>query len=359
MPKVRAGLGDVADVSVVEAFTDEEFRRATGLDVIVAPGGAADPARAPALAPELARDVLRALHRLRALDAEAQALAQAGRIGALPSTRGREAAIVGAAAALGADDVIAPGRREAAVALWRGMDLRALAAQLYGNANDVAAGRQLPGCVTAPRALGVLPATPHAGTQLAHAAGVAWAMKMQRKSTIVLATLDAAETSSEDFHTGINFAGVYKLPAIFVCVTSVADGANRVETASQTFAVKALAYGVAGVRVDGDDAVVVLSATAVAAQRARRGQGPTLIEAVVTRGDGIDRFTAWLAREGTIDAATAGQLCDEAAQEVKAALAAERAVGAPSRRRLIEDVWSRPTSALEADLETLERVRNR
>ena len=342
-------MGDVG-ASTVEAFSDADLARATGLET----------ARA-SLDTATARDVLRAMYRLQAADAEAQALAEAepGQIGALPSSRGREAAIIGAISALAPDDVVAPGRRESAAALWRGFELRALVAQLYGNANDVAAGRQLPGCGSFPRALAVLPATPHAGTQLAHASGVAWAMKMQRRPNIALAYLDAAETSAEDFHTGINFAGVYRLPVVFVCTNDRTAGDASHETVSETIAIKALAYGVPGVRVDGDDAAVVAAATRAAADRARRGEGPTLIEAVVERGDGIDRFAAWAAEQNLVDAAAAGELKADVVREVKVAFAAERDVGAPPLRRMIEDVLSRPTATLEADLAVLEHVRNR
>jgi 2-oxoisovalerate dehydrogenase E1 component alpha subunit len=343
-------MGASVGAETVEAFSDEDLSRATGLLTAGA-----------ALQADMARDVLRAMFRLRALDAEAQAQSQpdVARIGALPSTRGREAAIVGAVAALAPDDVVSPGRRESGAALWRGAELRALVAQLYGNANDVAVGRQLPGCASFPRSLAVLPATPHAGTQLAQASGVAWAMKMQRKPQVALAYLDAAETSSEDFHTGVNFAGVYRLPVVFVCVTDRTADDLAHETAAETMAVKALAYGVPGVRVDGDDVAAVVDATRAAADRARRGEGPTLIEAVVARGDAVDRFAAAVAEQKSIDAEAVRALDAEAARDVKAAFAAERGVAAPTRRRLIEDVFSRPPSTLEAELEVLEHVRNR
>ena len=112
----------------------------------------------------------------------------AGRIGSYAETRGTEAAVVGAVAALSPDDVVAPGRRDAGAALARGYPVAALAAQLFGNAHDLARGRRIPGCPALPRALNILPASSHAATQLPHAAGVAWAAKMQKKPTVALAT---------------------------------------------------------------------------------------------------------------------------------------------------------------------------
>ena len=109
---------------------------------------------------------------------------------------------------------------------------------------------------------------------------------------MTLAYLDRETTSAEDFHAGMNFAGVFRVPAIFVCINGAAD-AGSVETVSETIAVKALAYGLAGVRVDGNDLFAVFSATQAAAARARSGGGATLIEAALaTKDDPLDRLPA-------------------------------------------------------------------
>jgi len=357
LPRLRAGMGDVA-APAQEAFSDEDYRRATGLFTLLAPG--VDRAALPALEPARLRDLYRTMLRVRAVDHAIEALAKEERIGPVPSRRGTEAAVVGAAAALEPDDVIAPGRREAGAALHRGVPARALLAQLLGNANDLAVGRGVPGYPVFPRALNVLPSSAHAATQLPHATGVAWAMKMKRAPHVALAFLDAAETSAEDFHSGLNFAGVYRVPAIFVCINDRALApAAPPETVAETFAVKALAYGVAGVRVDGGDVFAVLSATRAAAERARAGRGATLVEAVVAKDDGIARLRAWLAAEKILDDAAVGALAAEVERELREALAAEQKIGRPPLHKMIEDVYARPPAALEAALEALESLRDR
>ena len=296
LPKIRAGMGDVESPQV-EAWSDDDYRRATGLGAILSPDGKADRAGVPALAPEALRECYRTMLRVRQLDELQRGAAKETGTDPQPSARGCEAAIVGAVAALEPDDIVVPGRREAGAALWRGHSIAAFL-----------------GDVAVPRALGVLPGSPHAATQLPHATGIAWAMKMEAKSgakgeteagaasKVTLAYLDREATSAEDFHTGMNFAGVFRVPAVFVCING-GPGTSPVESVSETLALKALAYGIAGVRVDGADLFAVWTATRAAAARARRGEGATLIEAVVAEeGDPLERVRLWLATEKIQDA---------------------------------------------------------
>ncbi len=305
LPKIRAGMGDV-DALVVEAWSDDDYRRATSLGTILSPDGKADRAGVPALEPAALRECYRTMLRIRALGDRARARAQ-GELAdepgdAAPGTFGSEAAIVGAVAAVAADDIVVPGRREAVAALWRGHSVAALAAG-----------------AAIPRALGVLPGSPHGATQLPHATGIAWAMKMQASGKLVLTFLDREATSAEDFHAGLNFAGVFRVPAVFVCINDAPAAAAPVETVSETLAVKALAYGIAGIRVDGHDLFAVHAATRAAADRARKGEGPTLIEAVLAEtGDPLERVRTWLASQNMLDAAAEATL----RREVEAELAA-------------------------------------
>jgi pyruvate dehydrogenase E1 component alpha subunit len=315
LPKIRAGMGEV-DAPVVEAWSDDDYRRATSLGTILSPDGKADQAGVPALEPAALRECYRTMLRIRALGDRAGARAQGdladGSDDATPGTLGFEAAIVGAVAALAADDIVVPGRREAVAALWRGHSVAALAT-----------GAPIP------RALGVLPGSPHGATQLPHATGIAWAMKMQgggqakdgkaRGGKLVLAFLDREATSAEDFHAGLNFAGVFRVPAVFVCINDARAVAAPVQTVSETLAVKALAYGIAGIRVDGHDLFAVHAATRAAVDRARKGEGATLIEAVLAEtGDSLERFRNWLASQKMLDAAAEATL----RREVEAELAA-------------------------------------
>ena len=318
LPKIRAGMGDVG-APVVEAWSDDDYRRATGLATVLSADGKADRVAVPAPAPGALRECYRTMLRIRALG-ERRGAPTGADPGDVPlATLGWEAAIVGAVSALEADDVVVPGRREVAAALWRGHSLAALAAG-----------------AAIPRALAVLPASPHGATHLPHATGIAWAMKMQAKGQgtapgsagpgkVALAYLDREATSAEDFHAGLNFAGVFQVPAVFVCID---DGAARaassgsVETVSETMAVKAFAYGLAAVRVDGNDLFAVHGAVRAAAARARAGGGATLVEAALDPGgDPLDRVKRWLAGERILDAAGESALRREVEAEADAAVA--------------------------------------
>ncbi len=356
LPLIRAGMG-VPELGEIEAWTDEDYRRATGLLTVLgghgSGGGRQEP---PAFEPAALRGAFGAMLRARSLDAAAAELQRAGRIGSYAETRGTEAAVVGAVAALSPEDVVAPGRRDVGAALCRGYPVAALVAQLFGNAHDLAHGRRIPGCPALPRALNILPASSHAATQLPHAAGVAWAAKMQKKPTVALALMDASEVDAEDFHTGVNFAAVFRLPVIFVCIN---DGKRASLATSETIAVRALAYGIGGVRIDGGDFLAVAASVRAAAARARQGDGATLIEAVVGEGDAITRLAAWLATEKMLDAASQAALRKEVDDELRAALATEESAALPPRRTIIEDVLARASVALEEQLDDLERIRDR
>jgi pyruvate dehydrogenase E1 component alpha subunit len=357
LPLIGAGMG-APEIGEIEAWTDEDYRSATGLFTVLAGDGrtAVDRAAVPAFEPAALRDAFGAMLRARALDAAAAELQRAERIGSYTETRGTEAAVVGAVAALSSQDVVAPGRRDVGAALCRGYSVAALAAQLFGNAHDLALGRRIPGCPVLPRALNILPASSHAATQLPHAAGVAWAAKMQKKPTVALALMEAIEVDAEDFHTGVNFAAVFRLPVIFVCIN---DGTSAALMTSETIAVRALAYGIAGVRVDGGDFLAVAATVRDAAARARHGEGATLIEAVLGQGepDGIDRLGAWLAGEKILEAAAATAMRRAAESEIRAAIAGEQSIGPPPSRSIIEHVLAQPPRALEEQLEELNRVR--
>jgi TPP-dependent pyruvate/acetoin dehydrogenase alpha subunit len=316
LPRIRSGMQDLA-APVVEVWSDDDHRRATSLGTILSPDGKADRAGVPALAPEALRECYRTMLRIRALGERAAERAGPDQGAAGPDARGAEAAIVGAVSALEADDVVVPGWREGGAALWRGHTVAALAAG-----------------TPAPRALAVLPPTPYRGTQLPHATGIAWAIKLQAKQQanlqsalqaatggggkVVLAYLDQGATSTEDFHAGLNFAGVFGVPAVFVCINDASRAS--VETVSETLAVKALAYGLSATRVDGNDLFAVHAATRAAADRARRGEGATLIEAVLAEaGDPLERVRGWLASQNIADAAAEAALRREVGAEVDAA----------------------------------------
>jgi pyruvate dehydrogenase E1 component alpha subunit/2-oxoisovalerate dehydrogenase E1 component alpha subunit len=322
--------------------------------------------------------------RIRILDERLLALQRQGRIGFYAEARGQEAAVIGAVAAMLPDDFVVPAHRELGAVLYRGLPLRSFVAQLFGNANDIARGRQMPVHPGAPRALNYLPPSSCVATQLPQATGIAWAAKILKKKTVVLGYLGEGGTSAEDFHAGVNFAAVYGAPVVFLCQNNqwAISTPAVAQSASETFAIKALAYGMPGVRVDGNDVFAVYAATRAAVDRARAGGGPTLIEAVTyrlgahstsddparyrpdqtaewTRKDPITRFRTWLLAAGVVDEAADAALRAQIEDELRAAIAAEENVGPPPVESLIEDVFAEPTTALREQLADLQRIRRK
>ena len=379
--KVRAGMGDVVSEHVT-VWSDADHARAIGLfsllgeDGRLVPGAPADAAASLSLDHDTLVRMYRGMLLIRRLDEKLLELHRAGRIGAHAEARGHEAAVIGPVAALDQDDWIVPAMRESGAALYRGLPLRSYLAQVFGNTNDVAKGRQPPAYPAAPRALRFVSTSPCAATQLPQAAGIAWAAKIRGDKTVVLAYLGEGATSAEDFHTGVNFAAVYHAPVIFLCVNNgwAVTTPAAAQSASETFAVKALAYGIPGVRVDGSDVLALHAATREAAARARRGEGPTLIEAVTYRLGGYDtsddptsyrdaaslkagtakepllRFRAYLLATGVLTEAQEKKLDEELEQKLHDAIEAEADVGPPDVHTMIEDVYLTPPATLEQQL---------
>lgn len=221
---------------------------------------------------------------IRTLDERMITLQRQGRIGFYGTCSGEEASVIGSAYALEPQDWIFPALRQGIAALMRGFSLAKYICQLFGNAGDVMKGRQMP-VHYSDRAVNHVSWSSCVGTQLPHAVGAAWAAKVRRDNVIAMAYLGDGATSEGDFHTAMNFAGVFKTPTVFFCQNnqwSISVPVSR-QTASETIAVKAEAYGVEGIQIDGNDALTVYKATKQAVDKARAGGGPTLIEAVTYR----------------------------------------------------------------------------
>jgi pyruvate dehydrogenase E1 component alpha subunit len=244
------------------------------LSVLDEDGGCDD-----ALAPEVPDELLLGMHRVmllaRRLDERMLRLQRQGRIGTFAPVSGQEAAQVGAMAALTAQDWFVPSFREHAAALWRGTPVAQIL--LYN------AGWNEGGAV--PEDAHDLPIAIPVATQIPHAVGLAYAAQYRDTGAVAITFFGDGATSEGDFHEAINFAGVLATPVIFLCQNNQwAISVPRArQTRSRTLAQKALAYGVPGIQVDGNDVLAVLAATREAAERARAGDGPTLIECVTYR----------------------------------------------------------------------------
>jgi len=244
----------------------------------------AKPGSGAKLSPAELKEIYRGMLLIRTLDERMMTLQRQGRVGFYGACTGQEAACIGSAFALRKSDWIFPALREGAAMLLRGFPLVPYIAQVFGNSGDLSKGRQMPSHQAA-KAVNQVSWSSCIGTQLPHAVGAAWAAKLKGDDTVVLAYLGDGATSSADFHVAMNFAGVYRVPVVFLCQNnhwSISMPIDR-QTASASIAIKATAYGFPGVQVDGNDAEAVYAVTSAAVERARRKEGPTLIEAETYR----------------------------------------------------------------------------
>ena len=229
-------------------------------------------------------ELYRQLRRIRLLDERLVQLQRQGRIGFHGSCAGQEVAPVAAGLALRATDWIFPALRESYVMLVRGFPLERYVAQDFATSLDPSKGRQMPSHQSA-RAVNVVSWSSCIATQLPHAVGMALAAKKRGTDEISLAFLGDGATSHPDFHAALNFAGVFRAPCLFVCQNNqfaISVPLER-QTANPRLFEKAAAYGIAGERVDGNDAELVLEAMTRAAERVRGGAGPFFLELLTYR----------------------------------------------------------------------------
>jgi len=308
----------------------------------------------------------------RVIDERCLSLQRQGRIGFYAPHAGQEASAVGSALALEADDWVFSAFRELAVALVRGASLQSVIDQLYGNANDLTKGRQMPNHL-AYRDLHFAPVSSPIGTQIPHAVGAALAARYRKAPIATIAYFGDGATSSNDFHAGLNFAGVFRAPTVFLCQNNqFALSLPRArQTRSATLAMKAEAYGFPGFVVDGNDVGAVYSAVRTARARAVAGEGPTLIEAQVYRlgphttsddphryrtdeevaaarqRDPVHRLKSELVAAGLLDEAGDAKLWEEARAATAAAVARAEQAQPVDPLSLFDDVFARRTAALD------------
>ncbi|HEY0840696.1 MAG TPA: thiamine pyrophosphate-dependent enzyme [Vulgatibacter sp.] len=318
---------------------------------------------------ELSRDdalrLYRDMLRIRTVDERMMTLQRQGRIGFYGACTGQEAAYLGAAIALEPTDWIFPALRESSAMLMRGFPLVPYLAQVFGNSLDETKGRQMPSH-PASRSVNQVSWGSCIGTQLPQAVGAAWAAKLRGDRTVVLACMGDGATSAADFHTAMNFAGVFKVPVVFLCQNNhwAISVNSKGQTASETYAMKAAAYGFPGVKVDGNDARAVYAAATAAIDRARSGGGPTLIECETYRmgahsssddptryrdqaevdawakRDPIERLFRELCEEGAWSSSKDEALRAELLAEVNAAIAEAEAGEDPAIDTLFDDVFA-------------------
>jgi len=319
--------------------------------------------------PEFARDPgkLVALYRwmalMRAYDAKAIALQRTGQIGTFASLLGKEAIEAGVGSAMAKDDVFLMTYRENGTQLMRGVTLKELFLYWGGDerGNDFAGPkRDLPICITI-------------AAHATHAAGIAYAMKLRREPRVAVCALGDGATSKGDFYEGLNAAGAWKLPLVFVVTNNqwAISVPRKVQSAAQTLAQKAIAAGIDGVQVDGNDVVAVRHAMDQALAKARSGGGPAVIEAVTyrlsdhTTADDASRYRnadelaeAWklepmlrlrtyLMENGAWDKAREDQLLRESNEQVQAAAQAYLDTPHPAKEQMFDHLYATLPAALQ------------
>jgi pyruvate dehydrogenase E1 component alpha subunit len=232
-----------------------------------------------ALDPKLNADRMLYLYRLmllaRRLDERCINLQRQGRIGTYGPCRGQEATHCGAAITLDPKDWCVYTFREPGCFIHRGWPMEKVL-QFWGGYEE--------GCAV-PEGVNDLPICVPIASQMPHAMGIAWAMKLRSDPHAVLCFTGDGGTSEGDFHESLNFAGVYGLPVVFLIQNNqwAISIPREKQTASETLAQKALAYGFDGIQLDGNDPLAVYVAAKEAMEKARSGGGPTLLEAVTYR----------------------------------------------------------------------------
>ncbi|MHC5009901.1 MAG: pyruvate dehydrogenase (acetyl-transferring) E1 component subunit alpha [Planctomycetota bacterium] len=337
----------------------------------------------PGLEKEDLQAIYRAMLFTRLFDQRAMNLQRQGRIGFFVPSSGQEASQVGAGYAMAPDDWLFPSYRTHSLALLKNIPVRTLMDQLWGNAADLVKGRQMPNHFSF-RSINWVSISSPIGTQISQAAGAARAAQIRKEANAVWVWFGDGGTSSNDFHAGMNFAGVWKAPCIFMCENNhwAISVPQDKQTASATFAEKAIAYGMPGVRVDGNDVLAVYQAAREARERAVRGDGPTLVESVTFRmgphsssddpkryqapelfeawqkKDPIERFRAWLKGKRLWTQAWEDELTAEMQAEIAEAVEGAEATPPPSVETLFEDVYAEMPAMLREQRDgLLEQIR--
>ncbi len=322
--------------------------------------------RDPALPDKELLRLYRTMVQVRRMNERGMKLQRQGRINFFIGSLGQEAIHIGAGHALEDRDWYFPHYRDPGVALLRGASIESMFHQMYGNAEDPIKGRQMPNHYSYADLNYVSISSP-LSTHIPQATGAAYAAKLLGDEAVSMVSFGDGSTSEGDFHSGLNFAGVWNTPTVFLCQNNgyAISVPNEKQTASDSFAMKAEAYGFEGVLVDGNDVLACYHVAREAVEKARAGEGPTLIEAVTFRmgphsssddpskyvpdakfeewqqRDPLNRFAEYLEHKGVLDEEGRQEIQDEVDAEISAAIeAAESAGSAPPHADIFNEVYA-------------------
>lgn len=271
-------------VTAAEAMRDLAF----GLVRVLDDDGNAVGGWNPRLTPDILRKMLRDMALTRAFDDRMFRAQRQGKTSFYMKCLGEEAVAVAAAHAMAGDDMCFPSYRQQGLLITRGCPLVDMMNQIYSNTADAQKGRQLPIMYGFPQ-FGFFTISGNLSTQLPQAVGWAMASASKGDTRIAAAWCGEGSTAEGDFHAALTFATVYRAPVIINVVNNqwaISSFAGFAGGEATTFAARAVGYGIAGLRIDGNDPLAVYAATAWAAERARTNHGPTLIEHFTYRAEG-------------------------------------------------------------------------
>ena len=309
----------------------------------------------------------------RMFDRKSTALQKQGRLATYAPYEGQEAAQIGSAAVLDPDDWMVASYRDSAAMWMQGYPWASLITWRAGDER---------GCHP-PADVPVLPPSITVGAHMLHAVGLAWASKLKGDDRIAITYFGDGATSEGDFHEAMNFAAVFETPTVFLCQNNgyaISLPRHR-QTRSETIAQKADAYGMPGVLVDGNDVLAMYEVTSVAVDRARAGNGPTLIEALTYRAgphttnddphryrtadeelawevrDPIERVRVYLKQQTAWDGEWQEEIEKVAAEELDAAVIEAEAAERQHYRTMFDSVFAEATRPLERQFDELDRIR--
>lgn len=318
----------------------------------------------PDLTDEQLQEIMRRMVYTRILDQRSTALNRQGRLGFYAPTAGQEASQIASQFALEEDDYILPGYRDIPQLIWHGLPLHQAFLWSRGHYQGM----------NIPDGLNIYPPQIIIGAQYIQTAGVALGIKKNGGNTVAITYTGDGGTSQGDFYEGINFAGAYKVPAIFIVQNNrfAISTPVSVQSAARTLAQKAVAAGIPGIQVDGMDPLAVYAAVKQARERAVAGEGPTLIETLTyrygphtlsgddptryrtkeedtewERKDPLIRFRKYLEGKGLWNQEMEEQVIEQAKEEIKEAI--KQADAAPKQK--VSDLISIMSKNLDANLQ--------
>ena len=335
---------------------------------ILGPDGEVDEDLEPSLDDETLLEMYRDFIYARTFDRKAFKLQRRGDSGTYAPFKGQEACQIGPAYAMRDDDWFVPSFREGAIALARGYDPAKLIRYFMGDeyGNTVGDTPNMP--VSIP-----------VGSQITHGAGLGMGARLMDDDTAVLTYFGDGATSQGDFHGGLNFAGVFDAPVVFFCQNNqyAISVPREHQTDSESLAQKAIAYGIDGIQVDGNDILATYVAVQEALERAREDQRPTLIEGITYRQDvhttsddpsryreddeveewkekdPLKRFETYLRDRGIIDDETKQEIEDEMNEKVDAAAKEAMDMGDVDLKHMFEHVYEEMPPRLQEQYEAL------